>query len=149
MKKERFLFSFLVLLIGSLCFNASAYSDGELISIARKASKGAAEKMSLKVSPNTHQDADYDIEYDSFKYDPYEKELEFRVTLSWSAKDQVFLGTRDICKTWGKMYVDLSNGKSKMKVRFVPKGKNHWCEVCEESHNLDILAEALIFVLTN
>jgi len=148
MKKERLLFSFLVLLIGSLCFNASAYSNDELVSIARKASKDAAYKMSVKVSPHTHEDADYDIDYDSFYYDSYEKELEFQVTLSWSAKDQMFFGTRDICKTWGKMYVDLSNGKNKMNVRFVPKGKNHWCGVCEDSHGLDILAEALILVVT-
>ncbi len=144
MKKERLLFSFLVLLIGSLCFNASAYSNDELVSIARKASKGAAYKMSAKVSPGIYQDPDYNIDYNSFVFDSDEQELEFQVTLRWSATDRVFFGTRDICEIWGKMYVNLSNGKNEIIAKFIPKGMNDWCEECAKSHDLDLLAEPLI-----
>ena len=149
MKKERLLLSFLVLLIGSFCFNALAYSDGELFSIARHASKIAAQKMSAKVSPNIYDNPDYDIDSGTIKYNTEAQKLEFHVKLSWSAKNQLFFGTRDICETWGKMYVDLSNGTNEMKARFVPEGKNHWCEVCEKTHNLDILDEVLIFIISN
>ena len=149
MKKNRLLLSFLILVLGCLSFNAMAYSEGELVSIARQAAKKAAYTAMRKVSPHTGMDQDYDIDYESIIYDPYEKELEFQVTLSWSAKNQMLFGSRDICKTWGKIYVDLSRGKSEMEARYVSKGKNHWCQVCEDSHGLDVFAAALVFVITN
>ena len=103
--------------------------------------------MSTNVSPGTYQDPDYNIDYDSFKFDSDAQQLEFQATLRWSAKDRMILGTRRLCEIWGKMCVDLLNGKDEIKVKFIPSGINDWCEECAKSHNLDILAEALIFTV--
>lgn len=149
MKKNRVLLSFLIFAIGCLSFSSMAYTRDELSSIARKASLAAAKTAMATVSPNTGMDPDYDVDYESIKYDSYAKELEFQVTLSWSAKNQMLFGTRDICKVWGKIYVDLSGGKSEMKSRFICKEKNHWTEVCENSHGIDAFAKALWFISTN
>ena len=149
MKKNRLLLSFLILVLGCLSFNAVPYTADELVSIARQAAKKAAYTVMNKVSLGTGMDQDYDIDYESIIYDPYEKELEFQVTLSWSVMRHMLFCSRDTCKTWGKNYVDLSRGKSEMEARYVSKGKNHWCQVCEDSHELDVFATPIDFVIAN
>ena len=149
MKKNRLLLSFWILAIGCLSFNAMAYSEDELVSIARKAAYSAANDVMGKVSPNTGRDADYDLDYQSIIYDPYEKEIECRVTLTWSAKKYMISTTRRTCETEGKLYINLSRGKSNMRVRYVSKNENDWFKECASSHWIDTLSQGVVIVVIN
>ena len=145
MKKNRVLLLFLIFAIGCLSINVMAYTANEHARIARKAAWMAVNKAMSRISPGTGKDPDYELDEKSIKYDSSKYELEFHVTLMWSAKKPVLFGARETCKTWGKIYVDLSNGDSRMKARYISEGNNDWCQECQELHHLDIFAEPFCF----
>lgn len=138
----------MILLLGAAGNLASAQSQGEVVSIARRAALSAARDLMDKVSPNTGRDADFDIDYESIVYDPYAKEIECNVTLSWTAKQYILSSSRRTCETWGKLYIDLSNGESRMKSRYVSKGTNSWFQTCADSHWADALANGIVLIVT-
>lgn len=139
----------MIMLIAGLANVASAQTQGEVFSLARKAALAAARDVMGKVSPNTGQDADYDIDYDSVIYDGYAREIQCDVTLSWTAKEYMLFSSRNTCETWGKLYIDLSQGTSRMKTRFISKGSNSWFKKCADSHWADALARGVVIVVTN
>lgn len=130
--------------LGSL----SAQNKEELISIARQAGMQAAFQMMKEISPNTGKEHDYDLDYESVIYDPYAKEIECKVVTSWSAKEYMLSFKRDICKVWGKLYIDLSQGKNKIKTRFIPKGKNAHAEACARSHWASVAAGITFYIVS-
>ena len=145
MKKNRVLLLFLIFAIGCLSINVMAYTANEHARIARKAAWMATKIAMREISPGTGKDPDYELDEKSIKYDSCKHELEFHVTLMWKAKDRMLFPTRDTCKTWGKIYVDLSNGESGMKARYIYEGSNDWCQYCIEYRHLDLFTEPLCF----
>ncbi len=140
---------FVVLLVSGFSITVNAQTQGELTSIARKASAKAAYQMMKSISPNTGEGADYELDYNSIIYDSYEKEIECRVTLYWTAKKYVLSFDRNTCMVYGKLYVDLSHGKEKMRSRFIPQQKNAWTEACASSHWADVAAGIAFYVAVN
>lgn len=126
---------------------AVAQSQGEVVSITRKAATEAAIQMMKSISPNTGQDADYELDYNTLIYDPYAKEIECKATLYWSAKEYVLSSNRNTCAVYGKLYIDLSKGKDKIRSRFIPINKNRWTEVCASSHWANV-ATGIAFYLS-
>ncbi|WP_424038881.1 hypothetical protein [Porphyromonas endodontalis] len=126
---------------------AVAQSQGEVVSITRKAANEAAIQMMKSISPNTGQDADYELDYNTLIYDPYAKEIECKATLYWSAKEYVLSSNRNTCTVYGKLYIDLSKGKDKIRSRFIPINKNRWTEVCASSHWANV-ATGIAFYLS-
>ena len=129
-----------LLLLGCFCsLDASAQTNDEILSIVRASAKSAACQVMQKVSPNTGQSPDFEIDYESVVYDSNARQIECNVILSWSAKQYMLSFTRDTCKTWGKLYVNLSDGSSK----YVAKGENNWFVKCANSHWADTLKNGL------
>lgn len=126
---------------------AVAQLQGEVVSITRKAATEAAIQMMKSISPNTGQDADYELDYNTLIYDPYAKEIECKATLYWSAKEYVLSSNRNTCAVYGKLYIDLSKGKDKIRSRFIPINKNRWTEVCASSHWANV-ATGIAFYLS-
>lgn len=126
---------------------AVAQSQGEVVSITRKAATEAAIQMMKSISPNTGQDADYELDYNTLIYDPYAKEIECKATLYWSAKEYLLSSNRNTCAVYGKLYIDLSKGKDKIRSRFIPINKNRWTEVCASSHWANV-ATGIAFYLS-
>ena len=150
MKKIHYLGVFLLLyFLGNFSNETMAQSRSEVVSIARKAAAAAAKEIMSDVSPNTGQDPDYELDYESIVYDSYEKEIECRVQLSWTAKKYMLSSTRRTCETWGKLYIDLSNGSSRIKTRYVSKGNNSWFNECASSHWIDRVAAGVAFIVVN
>lgn len=139
-----------ILITLSLFFNLSksfAQSQGEIISIARQGAALAAQQIMKEISPNTGTNPDYEIDYESIIYDPYAKEIECKILTTWTAKTYMLSLDRSTCQVWGKLYIDLSKGKSYMKSRFIPIGKNSHAEACASSHWASI-ATGLAFYIS-
>ena len=141
-----FLLFFVVLFCAMMPTSAVAQSQGEVVSITRKAAHEAAILMMKTISPNTGQDADYDLDYSTLVYDTYGKEVECKVALSWSAKEYVLSSSRNTCIVYGKLYIDLSKGKNQIRSRFIPISRNRWAEICSASHWADVATGIVFYV---
>ncbi len=147
MMKLRSFFSLFLLFVSLGASNALAQSQGEIISIARQGAAQAAQQMMREISPNTGTNPDYELDYESIIYHPYVQEIECRISTLWSAKTYVLSMDRKTCEVWGKLYIDLSKGRDRLKTRFVPSGKNAHAEACASSHWANV-AKGIAFYIS-